>query len=159
MKRFAVIFLTLGTLIASPSSAEILFVCGNPNVSDAEASRGGHALRNFELQPVSAMPRPQMNGDQIALWKGEDGFDLLINWNQAEEFSLKKSGANVVANAFGVDFVHLLVAYPEQPAIEHFIFAAEPDGFGNLIWTRGPADDETQANSASLQSSAMCVTP
>jgi len=161
MQRIGGVFVSLGLLFASPSSAEVLFVCGNPNASDAASPQGRHALRNLELQPVSAMPRPQMNGDgdQIALWKDEDGFDVFINWNQAEEFSVKELGANVVANAFSTDFVHLLVAYSDEAAIEHFVFAAEPGGFGTLMWTQGPADDDTQATSGPLESSVMCVTP
>ena len=159
MQRIGVVFVSFGLFFASPASAEVLFVCGNPNASKSASPRVEHALRDFELQPVSAMPRPEMDGDQIALLKGEDGFDLLINWNQAEEFSVREMGASVVANAFGTDFVHLLVAYSDEAAVEHFIFAAEPGGFGTMMWTQGLAGEGTSANGGALESSAMCVTP
>jgi hypothetical protein len=159
MRRSAIVFLVLGTVFATPAAAEVMFVCANPDAPKASSSRSAQAMGVLELQPVSASPRSKMQGEQIALWRGDDGFDLILNWNRRDEISLKKTGVAIVGNAVGDGFVHLLVSYTEDTPVEHLIFTAEHDGLGKLTWVTALSDDAEASENAIRDTSTVCVTP
>lgn len=159
MRRTGLVFLVLGAIFVTPAAAEVMFVCANPDAPDIASSPSSQALEAFQLQPVSASLRPKMQGEQIALWRDLDGFDLLLNWNRQDEISLKESGVGIIGNAMGDGFVHLLVSYTEDTPIEHLIFSADHDGLGKLTLVTASSDESGSSQDAVHDTSTVCVTP
>ena len=91
----------------------------------------------------------------IALWHDDDGFDVLVNWGETDEHSLRADGAQIIGAAPGSDLVHLMVAYGDG-ALEHFLFSLDKDGSGELL--RSGASD-APGGSTFDSANAVCVKP
>ena len=68
----------------------------------------------------------------IALWRDDSGFDVLINWGEPDERSLRADGAQIIGGSPSSDLVHLMVAHAEGD-LEHFLFNLGEDGSGELL--------------------------
>jgi hypothetical protein len=90
----------------------------------------------------------------VALWRDEEGFDILINWGRSDEQSLRAEGAQVSGDAPSSVFVHLMVAYADGE-LEHFLFDLDESGAGELLRTAAP---DAPAASPS-ESIATCLKP
>jgi len=87
----------------------------------------------------------------IALWRDDAGFDVLINWGETNEHSLRAEGAQIIGAAASSELVHLMVAHAEGE-LEHFLFNLHEDGSGELIRSSASGDTDAPAN-------AVCVKP
>lgn len=75
----------------------------------------------------------------IALWRDDAGFDVLINWGETNERSLRADGAQIIGGAPSSDLVHLMVAHAEG-GLEHFLFNLNEDGSGELMRSSASGD-------------------
>ena len=73
----------------------------------------------------------------IALWRDDDGFDVLMNWGETDQHSLRADGAQIIGAAPSSELVHLMVAHGDG-GLEHFLFSLDEDGSGELLRSRGP---------------------
>ncbi len=71
----------------------------------------------------------------IALWHDESGFDVLMNWGETREHSLRADGAQIIGAAPKSDLVHLMVAHADG-GFEHFLFNLDENGSGELAEKR-----------------------
>lgn len=127
---FATVFFALSPRLAS---AEVLAVCG------ASAGYSQAAITTGSVHPDSAVTMP------LALWRDAKGFDLLVNWGQNNQQSLRAAGADIVGNELGSQLIHLVVIRPDSHGLEHFLFSFENGSAGELIWNASsetPAADE-----------------
>ena len=121
------ILVTALVSLLSPLSAqaEILAVCG-----DAVALKVGYA-------GVLGVSGPDIAGAQavppLALSRDAKGFDVMLNWGERDQHSLRAEGADIVANDLG-GLIHLLVVRPATKSLEHFVFSLDDDSGGDLIW-------------------------
>jgi len=140
---------TITVSIVTPVSAEILTVCANPT----QSATGSEWLPSRRLAdaiiPMGGRV-DQPDGEMIALWRDDSGFDLLINWGETNERSLRADGAQIIGAGSGSELVHLMVAHPEGE-LEHFLFNLQ-DGSGELMRKSAAGDADTPAN-------AVCVKP
>jgi hypothetical protein len=90
----------------------------------------------------------------IALWRDDEGFDILIDWGGSDQKSLRAEGAQVIGAAPSSEFVHLMVAY-KSGSLEHFLFNLDGDGAGELL--RSVASDAPDG--ASFDTDATCFKP
>jgi hypothetical protein len=159
MPRIVLSFLAVFLCFANPAAAKILYVCGAQALSgnDSALNRDGRLL---EPTRISSTPRQALDSGQIALVSDESGYDVVMNYGSRDEESLRSQGADILAMGAGDAFVHLLVSSDGGATTEHFIFAEDHDGLGNLIWGQSPADDAAPSSgSGHLQHEARCVLP
>ena len=151
MRLFGLITAALVT-IASPVSAEVLAVCGNLN---AQLSRAPAAiLSSAQGLPEAVFPAAQA---QLALVRDSEGFDLLLNWGELNQKSLRAEGADILGNEMAANFVHLVVARNKTGSLEHFLFSLRDQGFGELLWTAAPDSKSDDAEIVTAES--VCVRP
>jgi hypothetical protein len=116
-------------LALSPAAvkAEVVAVCGT-SVGYSHA-----AISTAALEPETAGAMP------LALWRDAKGFDLLLNWGERDQHSLRAEGADIVGNELGSELIHLVVIRAGSHGLEHFLFSFENDSPGELIWN-APGD-------------------
>lgn len=134
--------------IVTPASAEILAICANPTQS-AAGSEWSRPLAG-SIIPLGGRV-DELDKAMIALWRDDAGFDILINWRETNEHSLRADGAQIIGAAPSPGLVHLMVAHAEGE-LEHFLFSLREDGSGELM--RRSASGEAAASS-----NAACVKP
>jgi hypothetical protein len=139
--------------IVTPASAEILTVCANSTQSSASFERLPPGRFASTIIPLSGQARIEDDA-LIALWRDDKGFDILVNWHESDEHSLRAEGAQVIGAAPSPALVHLMVAYPDG-ALEHFLFSLNDKGAGELL--RSASSDAPGASS--FESNAICVKP
>jgi hypothetical protein len=140
--------MTAAALQVTPAMAEVVTVCGAPSSVGA-------------MQPsVLASPLQRLGAQEdsdidtlLALWRDENGFDILLRWGENGEYSLRDQGAEIIGASPTLNFVHLMVARASQ--LEHFLFSLDEGGSGELL--RSVSEDEG-GQSAAL-SNAICVRP
>ena len=123
---------TLSAFLSAPAAAtEIVTICGSqPAIVQAPSGS-----RDFQLSRVLALSAESTNpigNTSIALLRDERGFDLVVNWHQQGEHSLRAAGADILGMDLG-SLIHLMVA-DEQKHIEHYLFSLDEDGAGDLLW-------------------------
>ena len=129
------------------ANADILAVCGReaaPNLA-----------RYANIAPVRLI-EPDATGDpsamaSLALVRDAKGFDVVMNWGEENQFSLRAQGADIVGNEMGPDFIHLIVFRTGGHSLEHFLFNLD-DQAGELIWD---APDNTEVSA----SNTACIKP
>ena len=150
---FVTAIVTTAASIMTPASAEILTVCASSTQSFATPEPLPPSRFVGALIPLSGQVRVEGNA-LIALWRDDDGFDILLNWGGSDQQSLRAEGAQVIGAAQGSELVHLMVAYADG-ALEHFLFDLDDNGAGELLRSAAP---ETRAASPS-ESVATCLKP
>ena len=149
MRRLGFLAALLVT-IAGPASAEILAVCGNLNSS---ASRAPAAILSSSQLGEATSSAPKA---QLALVRDSEGFDLLLNWGELNQKSLRAEGADILGNEMGANVVHLIVARARTGSLEHFLFSLRDSGLGELLWSAGDTkDEETEIVTAE----SVCIRP
>ncbi len=143
-------FVTIATSIVTPASAEILTVCANPTQSAAGSEWLPSRRLADAIIPLSGRV-DQSNAEMIALWRDDSGFDLLINWGETKQHSLRADGAQIIGAASSSELVHLMVAHVEGE-LEHFLFSLREDGSGELMRSSAAGDADAPAN-------AVCMKP
>ncbi len=91
----------------------------------------------------------------VALWRDDIGFDVLINWGETNQHSLRADGAQIIGAAPNSELVHLMVAHGDG-GLEHFLFDLDQDGSGELLRSGAASVPDP---SAVVSSNAMCVKP
>ena len=117
-------------LVLSPAAAgaEVLAVCGAPT------GYTNAVVSSALVRPVAGLGTP------LALSHDAKGYDLLVNWGEKSQHSLRAEGADVQGDALGSELIHLVVIREGSHSLEHFLFSFEDeDGPGDLIWN-APSD-------------------
>lgn len=152
MRRFGLI-VAFSLAASTPAAAEVIAACGHLAAQQAERAQGAASLRATQLmlseQPGAAPKTP------IALWRDAAGFDILLNWSEQNQRSLRAEGAQIIGNEAGAASVHLMVARSETPSMEHFLFSFPDSRPGELVWSA--ATDANDENSGVLMLEAVCV--
>jgi hypothetical protein len=144
---------TVTASFVAPASAEVLTVCANPAQSSANSER--FPSRRFADAIIPLSGRTDSDDDAlIALWQDDTGFDILINWGESGQHSLRADGAQIIGSAPDSELVHLMVAHADG-GLEHFLFDLDANGSGELLRTL--AADIPGAEPVS--SNAICVKP
>ena len=141
------VVVTAAVSVATPAWAQILTVCANPAQSSATGER-------FPSRPLADAIIPlggrsdAADDSLIALWKDDNGFDILVNWGKSSQHSLRADGAQILGMAPDPELVHLMVAHSDG-GLEHFLFSLDLNGSGELL--RSPSEGS--------DTSAVCVKP
>jgi hypothetical protein len=131
----------------TPASAQVLTVCANSAQSSATAER--FPSRHLAESIIPLSERPDTSDDTlIALWKDDNGFDILVNWGKSDQHSLRADGAEILGMAPDSELVHLMVAHSDG-GLEHFLFSLDENGSGELLRSASDSPD----------TSAACVKP
>ena len=141
------VIVTLGASISIPAAAQVLTVCANSAPSSAALERFSPRLAD-SIIPLGGHAEA---GDEslIALWKDDNGFDILVNWGKSNQHSLRANGAEILGMAPDPELVHLMVAHSDG-GLEHFLFSLDANGSGELL--RSASDDGPDTN-------ALCMKP
>ncbi len=145
--RFAGVVLSVFLGIwANAASAEVLAVCGEPQKEPAGLSA------MLGITPASS-------GDvaQLALVRDASGFDIVLNWGDPSQHSLRAEGADILGDQLDGNFFHLLVARPQGLGLEHFLFNLEDLGPGELVWSAADSANNSEPEAVTLASA--CVKP
>jgi hypothetical protein len=137
--------------IAPAAAAEIMTVCRIHGGESPTASVGGdfRLLGRLAFSTESVDPAATAS---IALTRDERGFDLIVNWRQENEHSLRAAGADILGMELG-SLIHLMVP-GDQGRIEHYLFNLDEDGSGDLLWNR-----EASLREDDTSSSFVCTKP
>jgi|SRR5262245_44944290 len=151
------LFLTsvaLGSILFVASAhAEVLAIC-EPQEMANPASYGTAAVLNT-IAPTN--PKGAAVRSDLALWQDAKGFDVLLNWGEQGQLSLRAQGAEIMGDALGDDFIHLVVARAGAKSLEHFLFSWDEHAAGELIWT---ASNDSGGNGDDVVSYQMsCIKP
>jgi hypothetical protein len=148
---------TIVTTTASfvtPASAQVLTVCATPAQSSASTDRFPSRRLADAIIPLSG--RTNTDDDAlIALWQDDNGFDILMNWGESDQHSLRADGAQIIGAAPSSELVHLMVAHADG-GLEHFLFSLDAEGSGEVL--RSLAGD-IPSSSAPSSTNAVCVKP
>ena len=138
--RIFLLSVALGSFFSSAAAnAQILSVCGKPETLST-VSYGTPTIWQRGEEPI---PEALGSRSQIALLRDASGFDVVLNWGETSQVSLRAQGAQIMGNEMGADLVHLIVARPASHSLEHFLFTFEDDAAGELIWNgSSDGDDE-----------------
>jgi len=140
------IIVTTCASIVTPASAQLLTVCASPAQSHAAPDRFPSRALADALIPLGG--RANTAGDAlIALWHDENGFDILLNWGDEDQHSLRREGAEILGDSPTFDIVHLIVVREGQ--LEHFLFDLDERGSGELLRSAAEGADE----------SSVCIPP
>lgn len=139
---------TMTVSIVTPVSAHVLTVCANPTLSSALPDRFPSRRLTDAIIPLSG--RANTDDALIALWQDERGFDILVNWGESGQHSLRADGAQIIGMAPNSELVHLMVAHADGD-IEQFLFNLDTNGSGELL--------RSAAGDASVSSKAVCTEP
>jgi hypothetical protein len=144
---------TVAASFVTPASAEVLTVCATPAQSSANSERFPTRRLADAIIPLSG--RANTDDDAlIALWQDDAGFDILINWGESGQHSLRADGAQILGAAPDSELVHLMVAHADG-GLEHFLFDLDASGSGELL--RSLAADIP--GMAPVSSNAVCAKP
>lgn len=145
--RFAGVALSaLLGIWANAASAEVLAVCGEPQKEPAGLSA-----------MLGITPASSDDAAQLALVRDSTGFDIVLNWGDTSQHSLRGDGAEILGDQFDGNFFHLLVARPQGLSLEHFVFSLEDLGPGELVWSASDGADSPETEAVTLASA--CVKP
>jgi hypothetical protein len=115
--------------ISQANAAETITVC---SAKGTEASKGDL----LQLSRLLALPAEVIDAgnDSVALTRDEQGFDLILNWHQQNEHSLRADSVDILGTELG-SLIHLMAA--RQGSIEHYLFNLDEEGSGDLLWDAG----------------------
>ena len=149
MIRGGLPFVTVFALFVTPALADVVTVCDMPSQFPTSASQAAPFAKLSRALAGSRDNFGPAMAPQIALARDERGFDVVLNWRNDGEKSLRAAGADIYGMETGPNLVHLMV---ERDAgnLEHFLFSLDDDGAGELLWS-----DETDAHAAR----SVCARP
>ena len=144
VKMAAATALIATAFMGTPAAAapEVMTACG---IQQAELSKssGNGGFQLSSLSGVSAEGIGSLGTESLALTRDHGDFDLILNWHQADEHSLRAAGVDVLGMDLG-GLVHLMVVLsPEH--IEHYLFNLDDDGSGDVLLSRGSSLREDDA--------------
>ena len=145
------VIVTTAASIVTPASAQVLTVCANPVQSSPEHF-SSRSLADAII-PLSGRTETS-ESELIALWQDDNGFDILVNWGERDQHSLRADGAQILGMAPDTELVHLMVAHADG-GLEHFLFDLDANGSGELLRSRSsdvPDEDAVSTN-------AICAKP
>ena len=145
---------TVAASIVTPASAGVLTVCENPAQSSATPDPFPSRTLADVIVPLSGRADTADNNALIALWQDDKGFDILVNWGESDQHSLRADGAEILGVAPSSELVHLMVAHSDG-GLEHFLFSLDANGSGELL--RSFAEDIPGAEPT--DSIAICSKP
>src|SRR5258708_24092345 len=140
------------TAIVTPAVADVVTVCARPNLAVLPATQMAplaklsQAFADARLAPTTGAV------SRVALARDDKGFDVVLNWQDAREQSLRASGADILDTTLGDNLIHLMVA-GGAGSLEHFLFSLDDDGAGELLWSRAPDDSDART------SRSVCTSP
>ena len=152
MGRLGFSIVTVLALFVTPAMGEIITVCSRPNLTPLAAThiaplaKLSQALADARLAPTTGAV------SRVALARDDKGFDVVLNWHDEGEQSLRASGADILDTTLGDNLIHLMVA-GGAGSLEHFLFSLDDDGAGELLWSR--ASDDSDAHT----SRSVCTGP
>ena len=152
MTAIVTVIVTAAASTVTSASAQVLTVCAAPAQSSAVAERPASRALADVLIPLSGQASAAEDA-LIALWQDDNGFDILVNWGESDEHSLRAEGAQILGMAPSPEFIHLMVAHSDG-GLEHFLFSLDASGAGELL--RSLAGD---APGSDEESNAICVKP
>ena len=136
LKTAAAIALVATAFMGTPAAAapEVMTVCGS-HQAELSNSSGNGGFQLSSLSGLSAEGIGSLATESLALTRDHGDFDLILNWHEADEHSLRAAGVDVLGMDLG-GLVHLMVAVsPEH--IEHYLFTLDDDGSGDVLLSRG----------------------
>jgi len=152
MGRLGLPIVTVLMLFVTPALADVVTVCGMPNqFSNPDA----HVAPLAKLSQALAGSRDRSgpgSAPQIALARDPRGFDVVLNWHDEDEQSLRASGADIFDMELGANLVHLMVARDAEN-LEHFLFSLDGDGAGELLWNSATGESDART------SRSVCAKP
>ena len=151
---FVTTIVTATASFVTPAAAEILTVCANTTQNSAAPERFPSRRLADAIIPLGSRAEAE-DVSLVALWRDADGFDLLMNWGESDEHSLRADGAQIIGTAPNSELVHLMVAH-DDGGVEHFLFKLDQSGAGELL--RSLAGDAPGAD-APNSLNAVCVKP
>jgi hypothetical protein len=131
---------------ANAAAAEVLAVCAEPHMEPAGLSA-----------KLGITPARSDNDAQLALVRDDTGFDIVLNWGESSQRSLRASGSQVLGGELGGNFFHFLVARSGGLGLEHFVFSLEDLGAGELLWSASAGTNDPEDGAVALASA--CVKP
>ena len=139
---FVTVIVTIVT-VTSPSAAEVLTVC--QSASTPAASQVIGSLMRIS-NPTEA------DTGLVALTRDEHGFDILENFGQSSQHSLRDQGDEILGLPLSDELVHLMVEH-QGGSLEHFLFSLDDQGSGELLRSAEGAGLESDT------SKAVCTRP
>jgi len=152
MTRLLLAIAATVTILATPASAKILFVCGGAAQPEADFSNRSDLSRLFEATRISTTADAGNLSGQVALFEDENGYDVVLNWGEDNQQSLRDSGASILGNGFGTSLVHLMVSRGADEPLQHFVFSEENNRLGQLVHT-------SQGSEGEAEQKTLCVLP
>ena len=144
-RRILLFSALLSMLAPLAAQAEVLAVCGKP---------GGYA--SFAVA-TPALDSAEAALPPLALWRDASGFDLLLNWGEPNQKSLRAEGAEIIGSELGSELIHLVVIGARTNRLENFLFNFDAESTGELIWNAlGASSDD---GNGTLSSEAACFKP
>src|SRR5712671_5479657 len=141
------------TPFVTPAMADVVTVCARPNLAAALPATQMAPLAKLSQAFADARLAPTTGAvSRIALARDDKGFDVVLNWHDEGEQSLRASGADILDTTLGDNLIHLMVA-DGAGSLEHFLFSLDDDGAGELLWS-GASDDSDASTSRSV-----CTSP
>jgi len=147
MRSVFLISAFLSLLCPIAANAEVLAVCGR--AANPDLARYATIAPVRLLEPDAASDPLAMAS--LALVRDAKGFDVVMNWGEENQASLRAQGADISGTELGPDFIHLIVFRAGEHGLEHFLFTLD-DKAGELIWD-GPGNAEDSG------SNIACIKP
>lgn len=151
------VFVTIVTATPSfvtPAAAEILTVCTSSTQTSAAPEPFPSRRLAGSIIPLGSRIAAE-DDTLIALWRDAEGFDLLMNWGEADQHSLRADGAQIIGTSPNSELVHLMVGHGDG-GLEHFLFKLDESGAGQLLRS---STAEVPGASAPTSANAVCVKP
>jgi len=145
MGRLGFSIVTVLALFVTPAIAEVVTVCDRPELDSTLAAQVAPLAKLSQAFASARLGSATGAAAQIALARDDKGFDLVLNWHDQGERSLRASGADILDMTLGPNLVHLMVSRGAGSP-EHFLFSLDDDGAGDLLWSG--ASDDTDARAA-----------
>jgi hypothetical protein len=152
MGRLAISIVTVLALFVTPALAEVVTVCSRPNLTPLAATHIAPLAKLSQAFADARLGSATGAMSRVALARDDKGFDVVLNWHDEGEQSLRASGADILDMALGNNLIHLMVAGGAD-GLEHFLFSLDDDGAGELLWSR--ASDDSDAHT----SRSVCTSP
>jgi hypothetical protein len=142
MRHFGASIVTVLALFVTPAVGEVVTVCSKLNLTPLPAA---------QIAPLAKLSRELAGArfqsatgavSQIALARDDKGFDVVLNWHDEGERSLRASGADILDMAVGANLIHLMVAGGDS--LEHFLFSLDDHGAGELLWSSASGDTDAR---------------
>src|SRR5258706_14988036 len=140
------------TAFVTPAVADVVTVCSRPSLNALPAAQTAPLAKLSQALADARLGSATGAVPAVALARDDKGFDVVLNWHDQGEQSLRASGANIFDTSLGANLIHLMIA-GGAGGPEHFLFSLDDDGAGELLWSR--ASDDSDAHT----SRSVCTGP